>query len=187
MAFNQRCGCEAAVRTDLHLCHRGGEERGSPSWSAPTDIGLVMGILIFFNHFGKKRFSQDPTPIEVQMRTYEGEIQSAWWRPAPERGGSWMWMQQILLGILGLSAGITVAGGLFSFLVELGVVADFADRTHTGEHVLLYETRQRSAARGQSCLCVRTEPAGRGCDAGGVRAAGGGSSPAAGPWPGGGC
>ena len=40
-------------------------------------IGLVMGILIFFNHFGKKRFSQDPTPIEVQMRTYEGEIQSA--------------------------------------------------------------------------------------------------------------
>lgn len=50
-----------------------------------------------------------------------------------------MWMQQILLGILGLSAGITVAGGLFSFLVELGVVADFADRTHTGEHVLLYE------------------------------------------------
>ena len=39
-------------------------------------IGLVMGILVFFNHFGKKRFSADPTPIEVEMRTYENEIQS---------------------------------------------------------------------------------------------------------------
>lgn len=39
-------------------------------------IGLVIGILLFFNHFGKKRFSSDPTPIEVEMRTYENEIQS---------------------------------------------------------------------------------------------------------------
>ena len=39
-------------------------------------IGIVMGILIFFNHFGKKRFTVDPTPIEVEMRTYENEIQN---------------------------------------------------------------------------------------------------------------
>lgn len=39
-------------------------------------IGLVIGILVFFNHFGKKRFTADPTPIEVEMRTYENEIQS---------------------------------------------------------------------------------------------------------------
>lgn len=50
-----------------------------------------------------------------------------------------MWIQQIVLGILGLSAGITVAGGLFSFIIELGVLADFADRTHTGDSILLYE------------------------------------------------
>lgn len=47
--------------------------------------------------------------------------------------------EQILLALIGLSAGIAVAGGLFSFIVELGVVADFADRTHTGGNVLLYE------------------------------------------------
>ena len=40
-----------------------------------------------------------------------------------------MWIQQIVLGILGLSAGIIVAGGLFSFIIELGILADFADRT----------------------------------------------------------
>ena len=50
-----------------------------------------------------------------------------------------MWIQQIVLGILGLSAGIIVAGGLFSFIIELGILADFADRTHPGDHVLLYE------------------------------------------------
>lgn len=49
-------------------------------------------------------------------------------------------MQQIAMALLGLSAGIIVAGGLFSFIVELGIVSDFADRTHTGEHVLLYES-----------------------------------------------
>ena len=40
-----------------------------------------------------------------------------------------MWAGQIFLGILGMSAGVVVAGGLFSFIVELGVISDFADRT----------------------------------------------------------
>ena len=50
-----------------------------------------------------------------------------------------MLVNQILLAIIGLSAGVLVAGGLFGFIVSLGVVSDFADRTHTGKHVLLYE------------------------------------------------
>ncbi|HIX63473.1 MAG TPA: stage V sporulation protein AB, partial [Candidatus Mediterraneibacter colneyensis] len=50
-----------------------------------------------------------------------------------------MWIQQILLAVIGLSAGIAVAGGLFAFIVELNVIAGFADRTHTGEQILLYE------------------------------------------------
>lgn len=50
-----------------------------------------------------------------------------------------MWVRQILLAIIGLSAGITVAGGLFSFIIGLGVISKFADRTHTGDKVLLYE------------------------------------------------
>ncbi|WP_461809620.1 stage V sporulation protein AB [Faecalimonas sp.] len=51
-----------------------------------------------------------------------------------------MWVRQLLLALIGLSAGVTVAGGLFSFVVSLGVVSDFADRTHTAKHILLYET-----------------------------------------------
>ena len=49
------------------------------------------------------------------------------------------WAEQILLAVIGLSGGIAVAAGLFAFIVELGVVADFADRTHTGEHITFYE------------------------------------------------
>ena len=44
-----------------------------------------------------------------------------------------MWASQVLLAVIGISAGMAVAAGLFSFIVELGVIADFADRTHTGK------------------------------------------------------
>lgn len=47
--------------------------------------------------------------------------------------------KQILLGIIGLSSGVVIAGGLFALIVELGVIADFADRTHTADKILLYE------------------------------------------------
>lgn len=37
-------------------------------------IGLAGGIIIFYNHFGPKKLSKDPTPIEVEMRMYENDI-----------------------------------------------------------------------------------------------------------------
>lgn len=39
----------------------------------PYSIGLLTGILVFFNHFSKLAISKDPTPIEVEMTTYENE------------------------------------------------------------------------------------------------------------------
>lgn len=39
-------------------------------------IGMIVGILIFFNHFGGKKFTVDPTPMEVEMRLYENDIQT---------------------------------------------------------------------------------------------------------------
>ena len=50
-----------------------------------------------------------------------------------------MLITNIVLAVIGLSAGTIVAGGLFSFIVGLGVISDLADRTHTGNHILLYE------------------------------------------------
>jgi stage V sporulation protein AA len=37
-------------------------------------FGLAGGILVFFNHIGKRRLTHDPTPIEVSMRKYEDDV-----------------------------------------------------------------------------------------------------------------
>ncbi len=50
-----------------------------------------------------------------------------------------MWIQKILLAFIGVSFGMASACGLFAFIVELGIVADFADRTHTGGKIMFYE------------------------------------------------
>ena len=50
-----------------------------------------------------------------------------------------MWIKQIILGILGVSSGFAVAGGMFAFLIALGVVSRFAGKTHTAKYILYYE------------------------------------------------
>lgn len=37
-------------------------------------VGIGLGVLIFFNHFGHAKLSDDPTPMQVQMRTYEDDV-----------------------------------------------------------------------------------------------------------------
>lgn len=37
-------------------------------------IGLSVGILVFYNHIGKRRINKDPTPLEVEMRVYEENV-----------------------------------------------------------------------------------------------------------------
>lgn len=40
----------------------------------PYSIGLAVGIIVFFNHFGGKKLTSDPTPIEVEMSVYEEDV-----------------------------------------------------------------------------------------------------------------
>ena len=40
-------------------------------------IGLAAGILVFFNHFASWKITVDPTPIEVEMRLYEENLNKA--------------------------------------------------------------------------------------------------------------
>lgn len=37
-------------------------------------LGLSLGIIIFYNHIGKRKLTEDPTPIAVEMRTYEDQV-----------------------------------------------------------------------------------------------------------------
>ena len=37
-------------------------------------VGIGIGVVFFFNHFGKGKLTQDPTLVEVQMRLYEDDV-----------------------------------------------------------------------------------------------------------------
>lgn len=40
-------------------------------------IGLAIGLLFFFNHVARHRLSDEPTPLEVEMRLYERDVNDA--------------------------------------------------------------------------------------------------------------
>ena len=37
-------------------------------------VGLGAGVLFFFNHFSRKKLTADPTPMQIQMRKYEDDV-----------------------------------------------------------------------------------------------------------------
>lgn len=37
-------------------------------------LGIGVGVLFFFNHFGRMKLTSDPTPMQVQMRLYEDDV-----------------------------------------------------------------------------------------------------------------
>ena len=53
-----------------------GQEDPRPFWLIGAyAIGITIGITLFFNHFSKKRLSEDPTPVEVEFADYEKKVQ----------------------------------------------------------------------------------------------------------------
>ena len=66
----------ARLFKEIYVTVMGQQKEGPSILEFSYSIGLTLGILLFFNHFGRKRFTKDPTPLEVEMRTYEDEIQT---------------------------------------------------------------------------------------------------------------
>lgn len=64
-----------------------GVEAGGPGILELTySIGLALGIILFYNHIGGRRITKDPTPIEVQMRMYENDVNDALVETANRKG-----------------------------------------------------------------------------------------------------
>lgn len=40
-------------------------------------LGLGIGIIVFYNHIGKRRITTDPTPLEVEMKIYDEDVNKA--------------------------------------------------------------------------------------------------------------
>lgn len=72
--------------TQVYQFATGEKSDGFTILEVSYSVGITLGILTFFNHIGKKRFTVDPTPLEVQMRTYENEIQTALVETAARKG-----------------------------------------------------------------------------------------------------
>ncbi len=52
-----------------------GEELKSSNYvSIPYAIGITTGIILFFNHFGGKKITTDPTPIEIEMLSFDKDV-----------------------------------------------------------------------------------------------------------------
>lgn len=50
---------------------------GTPGFSVleiSYSIGIGLGVVLYFNHFGRWKFTRDPTPLEVEMRIYEDDV-----------------------------------------------------------------------------------------------------------------
>lgn len=75
MAFNNDIS-SAKLFKQIYEFVTGTKSDGFTILEVTYSIGIIIGILVFFNHFGKKRFTVDPTPMEVQMRLYENDIQT---------------------------------------------------------------------------------------------------------------
>lgn len=51
-----------------------------------------------------------------------------------------MFLKDVFLALIGLSAGGVIAAGVFAFLAIIGVFPRLIGKTHTNSHILLYET-----------------------------------------------
>lgn len=49
-------------------------------------IGLPVGILVFYNHLGKKKLTDDPTPVQVAMRKYEQDVDTTYIEASSREG-----------------------------------------------------------------------------------------------------
>ena len=75
MAFNNDVQVHN-VFSQIYTFFSGKESSGFTVLEFSYSIGLGGGILIFYNHFGKKKLSRDPTPLEIEMRLYENDIKT---------------------------------------------------------------------------------------------------------------
>lgn len=85
MAFHNDIGIRTFFQ-GIYFEVTGYESDGFTQLEVAYSIGLALGILVFFNHIGKKKFSDDPTPVEVEMKIYENDINTALIEMADRKG-----------------------------------------------------------------------------------------------------
>ncbi|TVY11553.1 stage V sporulation protein AA [Paenibacillus cremeus] len=61
----------AAVHQHIYKLLTGRETEHPLLLQIPYSIGIGIGMIIFFNHLFKKKFNEEPSPLEVEMFMYQ--------------------------------------------------------------------------------------------------------------------
>jgi stage V sporulation protein AA len=85
MAFNNDVSVQE-VFDQFYAQITGGEKPFVSELEIGYCVGLAIGILVFFNHIGKKKITPDPTPIQVEMRKYEQDVSTTFIENASRKG-----------------------------------------------------------------------------------------------------
>ena len=62
------------VQQKLHYLFTGEHNEYPLSIQIPYSFGLGIGMLLFFNHWFKKRFNEEPSPLEVELFNYQQDL-----------------------------------------------------------------------------------------------------------------
>lgn len=73
MAFHNDIGIQD-VFSSVYEIVTGETANGITILEVSYSVGLATGIILFFNHIGGRRITKDPTPVEVEMRLYENDV-----------------------------------------------------------------------------------------------------------------
>ena len=64
----------AEVHQKIFWLITGREDRKPLLVQVPYSLGLGIGMILFFNHFFKKKFNEEPSPLEVEMFNYQQDL-----------------------------------------------------------------------------------------------------------------
>lgn len=73
MTFNEDVSALDSFRK-VYTWVMGTPPQGATILELSYSIGVSVGIIVFFNHFGKKRLTQEPSPVEVEMSGYDKQV-----------------------------------------------------------------------------------------------------------------
>lgn len=73
MTFNNDANVKDVFR-EIYTLVMLREPEGVTALELSYSVGLALGVTVFFNHFSKTKLNLDPTPLEVEMRLYEDNV-----------------------------------------------------------------------------------------------------------------
>lgn len=76
MTFNEDVSV-SHVFDKVYRLVMGYEKDGGSIIEVSYAVGIPVGILVFYNHFRRRKIKEDPTPIQVEMHNYEDQVNKA--------------------------------------------------------------------------------------------------------------